>query len=376
MNEYIHRTLKNNLLNTSTDKQKSTTELCIIELLSGNYLKVTELSEEIIKNDINNSTGWALKAISQVNLFDYAENIFLLKSSISSLNEFKSKTTLTVKEVKEVEVVYITAYLQKTITLVKHRIAEVIELRQKALNEKSKARLATIGAVFSAYSATQAKSSLGKIVGYGGAIAGVSANLHFNTNAELLNNASKGVFGIAVANISLTFESALILKNNLDELDQEFQNESKVALRNWINTVSILYQQVIENLITYAREIKKKDVLEKPFRVSAINLISSPEVQQFIYLSKLLQIENTIPQFNELEKQIFDLGLIEEKEVIKSINKMKFFIIIFAFVPYLYFQWSPLGPAGKLKYFINEFLNSMKSYKIDSNNIILNKILK
>ena len=80
MNSSIFKTLTDTFVNASSQSNRSTVELCIIELSSGNFSKAVDLSEEIIKKDINDSVGWATKALSQSYLFDYQNNLFFLKS--------------------------------------------------------------------------------------------------------------------------------------------------------------------------------------------------------------------------------------------------------------------------------------------------------
>lgn len=81
MNSSIFKSFKDNFVNASNANNKSTVELCITELSSGNFPKAVDLSEDLIKKDINDSVGWATKALSQAHLFDYQNNLFYLKSS-------------------------------------------------------------------------------------------------------------------------------------------------------------------------------------------------------------------------------------------------------------------------------------------------------
>ncbi|MBM3454681.1 MAG: hypothetical protein FJX80_05990 [Bacteroidetes bacterium] len=402
MNSSIFKTLKDNFVNASSQNNRSTVELCITELSSGNFPKAVDLSEELIKKDINDSVGWATKALSQAHLFDYHNNLFFLKSSLTSLDEFKAKTSLTSKEIMAVEAIFVTTVLDRTITLVTERVEEVIELRRKAMAEKAKARAAAIGAAMSAYAGSQSKSDVGKILGYGGAIAGAAASSHFNSNAELLNSASKGVFGVAVANISMTVGSAMTLKRNLNELDFAVRDEATTTLKNWINTLAFLYQQVIENLLVYGEELKKKNVFTKSFREASINMVNAPEATQFIYLSKILGIENSIPQFKELETHMLRLRETDENEIKSSVNKMHIIggvsllitIILAATIPenilskddnaplfliviitYVYLMIKPIGKAGELKQSVNEFVDAMKNFKVSSDRIIVENMI-
>lgn len=401
MNSSIFKTLKDNFVNASSQNNRSTVELCITELSSGNFPKAVDLSEELIKKDINDSVGWATKALSQAHLFDYHNNLFFLKSSLTSLDEFKAKTSLSSKEIMAVEAIFVTTVLDRTITLVTERVEEVIELRRKAMAEKAKARAAAIGAAMSAYAGSQSKSDVGKILGYGGAIAGAAASSHFNSNAELLNSASKGVFGVAVANISMTVGSAMTLKRNLNELDFAVRDEATTTLKNWINTLAFLYQQVIENLLVYGEELKKKNVFTKSFREASINMVNAPEATQFIYLSKILGIENSIPQFKELEAHMLRLREIDENEIKSSVKTMHFIaggtlalgffatsaekdkaqpvigpaIFWIGVLIYGYFSWRPLGKAGELKQSVSEFVDAMKNFKVTSDRIIVENMI-
>jgi hypothetical protein len=267
--------------------------------------------------------------------------------------------------------------------------------------EKAKARAAAIGAAMSAYAGSQSKSDVGKILGYGGAIAGATASSHFNSNAELLNSASKGVFGVAVANISMTVGSAMTLKRNLNELDFAVRDEATTTLRNWINTLAFLYQQVIENLLVYGEELKKQNPFTKAFREASINLVNAPEATQFVYLSKILGIENSIPQFKELEAHMLKLREIDENEIKSSVKTMHYIAAgtaILGFIVtsgesdkgqpvigpllfwvgiliYVFFSWKPLGRAGELKQSVKEFVDAMKNFKVTSDRIIVENMI-
>jgi len=105
MNSSIYNTLKDNLVNVSNQNNRSIVELCITELSSGNFPKAVDLSEELIKKDIYDSVGWETKVLSQSHLFDYQNNLYFLKSSLTSLEEFKAKTSLSSKEIMTVEAI-------------------------------------------------------------------------------------------------------------------------------------------------------------------------------------------------------------------------------------------------------------------------------
>lgn len=406
MNSTIYKSLKENFVSASNDYNKSTVELCITELSSGNFPKAVDLSEELIKRDINDSVGWATKSLSQAHLFDYQNNLFFLKSSLTSLDEFKAKTSFTAKEIMTVEAIFVTTVLDRTITLVNERIEEVIELRRKAMAEKANAKTALIGAAISAYAGIESKSDVSKILGLGGAISGAAASTHFNSNAELLNSASKGVFGVAVANITMTVDSAMTLKNNLNELDFSIHDEATSTLNNWIKTIAFLYQQVIENLLVYGEELKKQNPLKSTFREASTNLINAPEATQFLYLSKILGIENSISQFKELEAHMLKLSEIDEGEIISVVDKMNFIIrgsyglgitclmflaiaetestigvilisifLIAGAAASTYFAIKPLGKAGYLKQCVIEFVDAMKDFKFTSDRIIVENMI-
>lgn len=400
MNLSLFKTLKDNLINGSNQSNRSIIELCITELSSGNFPKAVDLSEELIKKDINDSVGWVIKALSQAHVFDYDNNLFFLKSSLTSLDEFKNKTSLSTKEVMAVEAIFVATILDRTIILVTERVEEVVELRRKAIAEKTKAKTATIGAVLSAYAGSQSKSDVGKILGYGGAIAGVAASSHFNSNAEILINASKGIFGVAVANISMTVGSAVVLKKNLDELNYTVREEATEILKNWIHVLISLYKQVILNLLIYIGEIEIKFLDMK----SRIDFPNKPEVTQFIYLSKILGIDKTNNDFLLLEEKLSEIRNISENDVeriLKNNILISFgigfgigfigIIMFIAGIEYSYlvillgliiFVWlffvNPLvNPPGELKNLrtnFNEFKKGLRNFKITSENIEVSNI--
>lgn len=402
MNSSIYKSLKSDFISNVDINNKSTIELCITEMSSGNFSKAVDLSEEIIKKDINDSVGWASKALSQANLFDYGNNLFFLKSSLTSLEEFRNKTNLSKKEIVKVESIFYTVFLDRTINLVNSRVEEVIELRKKALSEKKKAQAAAIGAALSAYAGSQSKSDVGKILGYGGAVAGAAAAANFNSNADLLNNASKGAFGVAVANVSMSIGSAISLKSNLKELDFEIHDAASSTLKNWVSVLAFLYQQVIENLLVYAEDLKKKNVFSKSFREASINLINAPEATQFIYLSKITGIDKSISEFSTLENHMLSLKVVDEEAIKSDTKKMSLIfgsVMVLGFVIAAsgekneainnlgglvfwagvilagYFSVKPIGKAGELKKMISEFITTMQNFKINTDSLIVENMI-
>ena len=91
-------------------------------------------------------------------MFDYQNNLFYLKSSLTSLDEFRDKTSLSQKEIQSIDAIFTIAFLQRTIYLVNQRLEEVIELRQRAMAEKTKAKVANFSAVFSGYMGSKSNS--------------------------------------------------------------------------------------------------------------------------------------------------------------------------------------------------------------------------
>lgn len=391
MNTSIFQSLKHKFIENSNVNNRSIVELSITELASGNFPKAVDISEELIKKDVNDSVGWALKALAQSHLFDYEEKLFFLKSSLASLEEFKKKTNLTSKEIDNVEAVFTILMLNKTIDLVNMRIEEVIELRKKALTEKAKARAAAFATVMSGYAASKSNSDVAKILGYGATAAGAIATATFDQNSNLLMDASKGVFGTAVANISMTINSAKTLHNNRHSIDKTIMEEANQTLQTWIVTLAFLYQEVVENFNVHCLELKDQSVLSKKFADKAVNLINSPEAVQFIYLSKSLGIQNTIPQYSELENQILILQKINRDDLDKSRKTMNYLIIgtislgfIFGDAPpvgpilifiglimLFLFTLFPLGKTGELKKLIKEVVQGTKKFKVTSENLII-----
>lgn len=402
MNSTIYKTLKDNFKNSSNTENSSIISLCITELSSENYVKAIELSEELIKKDINDSAGWAMKALAQSNMFDYENNLFYLKSSLTSLEEFKEKTSLSPKDIQSVDAVFTIAFLQRTIFLVNQRLQEVIELRRKAVAEKTKAKTAMVGAVLSGYMGSKSTSDVGKIIGYGGMMAGAMANAQFQSNANLLNEASKGIFGVAIANISATIEKAIKLKSIINELDRDVCEQATTVLHDWINMLAFLYQQVVENLLVYSSDLKKKNALRKRFRSGVLDLINAPEMIQFVYLTKLLGIDNSIAEFNDIENTLFSIKQIKEPEIKATVRKMHFIalgLILSIYITpifqvilgestiylsmllcytgiglYIKFMYWPIGKVGALKKLIKDLVFSLENFKINSDKIIIENI--
>jgi hypothetical protein len=122
-------------------------------------------------------------------------------------------------------------------------------------------------------------------------------------------------------------------------------------------------------------------------------LRDSPEVIQFIYLSKILGIESSIPEFKEAEEHLLRLREIDENELKSSIDLMALisfggivlgfiiaaifgkmigvYILFIGILSFLYFLFKPLGKAGELKQSVNAFADAMENFKITSNEIIV-----
>jgi hypothetical protein len=64
------------------------------------------------------------------------------------------------------------------------------------------------------------------------------------------------------------------------------RDEATNTLKNWINTLAFLYQQVIENLLVYGEELKKKNVFTKSFREASINMVNAPEAHNLFISQK------------------------------------------------------------------------------------------
>ena len=139
----------------------------------------------------------------------------------------------------------------------------MVELRKKAAAEVSTS--CSIVLLLQVLSGSQSKSNIGSILGYAGAAGAVGVSAKYSENSDLLNEASKGVFGAAIGNIVLTIDYAKNLKINLDKLTPAVKEEAVLTLKNWIITLAELYSQVIENLIIYAKEVKGKNTFSKSF---------------------------------------------------------------------------------------------------------------
>lgn len=345
MNTEIYKSLRHTFTAVTGVNNKSTVELCITELSAGNFPKAIDASDELIKKDIDDSVGWALKALSQAYLFDYAEKFFYLKSSLSSLNEFLTKSKLSQKDKIAVESLFYTTILERTVLLVKERIEEVIELRKKANLNIEYATASSVAAMFSAYAGARAKSDIGFMLGVGGATAGFAASSNFMNNAQLLNNASKGVFGIAVANIAYTVNYAKKLKINLTELEYEINVEATNSLQNWLTVVAFLYRQVIENLLAYTKVMMRGN----EYYTAVKELSNSHEAIQFIYLSKFLGIDKSLKQFGSIERGIEKIKNTDLNEIyIGKRNKyLHYFVALFAtIIPFSMFAANGLFAVG------------------------------
>jgi hypothetical protein len=406
MNTSILKLLKDNFVKTTSDNNRSLVELCITELSSGNFGKAIDLSEETIKTNFNDSAGWATKAISQAYLFDYNENLYLLKSALTSLETFKQKTTLTNDELLQVEAIFLTVFLSRTTDLIKERVDEVKQLRRQAAAAKAKATATALMTVMSAYAGSKSKSDVGKVLGYGGAVAGTIAVNQLHNESELLNTASKGVFGVAVANIAMTIGGAITLKQNVSSLHPNINQEANRILDEWTNTITYLYNEVIQNLLSYGENLKKGGIFKKEFQQAIINLSNGPEAKQFLYLSRVLGIEKTVPAFCEIESDLLKLNKLEAFDVwfsaglmrvasiapfgisllinsfyddfesmpesLKAISSLLFLTMIFLF---FYFEIKPKGAAGQLKRTLKSFIKNIKDFKITCDKVVIGNMV-
>ncbi len=393
MKTQIFRSLKSSFLQAAQIENQSLVELGITELAAGNFSKAIDLSEELIKKDINDASGWAMKALSQAYLFDYNEKQFYLNSSTTSLDEFKSKTKLQQSEVLKVESLFITTVLNRTIQLVKARVEEVVELRSRALAEKSKANAAALGAVMSAYVGSQSKSNVGKTLGYGGAVVGAAASSSFSANADRLTSVSKGVFGVAISNMTLTVEFAQTLKANLNQLDTDVREEALITLKNWIGSMAYLYREVLENLNVHIEELVKGNIFSAPHREAMTNFISAPEIRQFLFLSEIIRVEKSIPEYAQMKQVIGEIQSVDSKKLNQEFRVMYivlFSILFFGAISFLEFSAGvaskidligllvaiylvlfPLGSWGKLRKQMKAFAAMAKKFKVSSETLIL-----
>lgn len=383
MNTKIYKELIEPLKLSSNKSNSSIIELCLTELATGDYLKATNLSEELIKKDVDDSVGWALKSIAQTYLFDYDQNLNLLKSSIASLNEFNEKTKLSENDFIQVESVFTTSVLNRSMDLLNNKIEEVINLRIQAKAEKQKAQAAALAAAVSAYAGSQSKSTVGSVLGYAGAAGAIGVSSKYSQNSDLLIDASKGVFGAAIGNIVLTIDYAKKLKGNLDKLTPAVREEAINTLQNWIKTLSELYFQVIENLVIYANEVKNKNAFSKSFKTLSINFIESHEASQFLYLSKMLGTDKTMKGFKEIENSFNKLKKVNLQELKSSILQMHLigggisavgyililngfqfgaWIFVAGISAYAYLGVNPNGTAGEVKNMVNSIINNAKKF--------------
>ena len=395
VNTKIYKELINPLKSSSKKTNSSIIELCLTELATGDYKKATDLSEELIKKDVDDSVGWALKSIYQTYLFDYDQNLNLLKSSISSLEEFNNKTKLNKNDLLQVEGVFTTSVLNRSMELLNKKIEDVVELRKKAAAEKSKAQAAALAAAACLRRIT-IKVKYWSILGYAGAAGAVGVSAKYSENSDLLNEASKGVFGAAIGNIVLTIDYAKNLKINLDKLTPAVKEEAVLTLKNWIITLAELYSQVIENLIIYAKEVKGKNTFSKSFKSLSLNFIDSHEASQFIYLSKMLGTDKSMSGFKEIEETFNNLKKVNLNELKSSIRQMHFiaagalvagylisasgypqiaqFPLLAGIGLYIYFRYKPTGTAGDVKKMVNEIITQTEKFDKDNNGLSIERL--
>jgi hypothetical protein len=401
MSTNTYRLLKDILINHTNTDNRSTTELCATELTSGNFSKSIDLSEELIKKDFNNSAGWAFKAISQSYLFDYDDKLHLLKSSIMSFEEFTKKSTLTVDEYNLIEVAFITTMLNRTVELAQMRIETAKQLRKQALAEKTKAGWSNLGILVGALSGFNSKSDAGKILGYGGVVAGAIASTNFMQNSEILEETSKGVFGVAIVNILFSMNFAKRLNSLTNNVDPRIKEEADQAIHNYNQLLNLIYKQVIENLLFYNEGLKNTSLIDIKYIKSIKNIFNEPEGTQFIYLTKKLGIQNSSHEFSLIEQQISAIQKISEFQIMTSAfisivigfltgfstlylglelgvfskDYLGLKVITLGLIPILFFLLiNPIGKAGEFKKSYKLLIKSFKSISSAKNTISIENI--
>ena len=377
------------ILKTKLSKaNKADIDLCIIELCSGNFNKSLVISEKIIYT--NNNNGWALKALSQTGIFDYEANLNLLNSAIQSIRNFKQNSTLSKLDTFEIQAIFINELLNRSVFLAQNKLKEIEQLKADASSERTKGAIANIAAVGGYLIGSNAKTKTGKILGYGGAVAGVIASHNFKKNAQLITDSAKGEFAETVSNIALTVEMATKLKERLHYLSPNSQKVFVQTISSYMQTVSDIYNSVIFNYTKYCKGIASSNPFTKYFYINAINIAGSKEGSQFVFFSQVLKIQSSVPEFKQINSQIKLLNSFNLDEVKKDVNKMHYIaggILLLGLIilitnsnneklaqlvsgifcsgigAYIYFWIFPLGKLKELKKnvkIICEYLNTFK----------------
>ena len=385
----MDHSLQNILKNKLNGSSKANVDLCIIELCSGNYKKSLLISEKIIY--ANNIDGWALKALSQTGIFDYETNLNLLNSAIQSIRNFKQNSTLSKLDTFEIQAIFINELLNRSVVLAQNKLKEIEQLKSDASSERTKGTIANLAAVGAYLIGSNAKTKTGKILGYGGAVAGVIASHNFKKNAQLITDSAKGEFAETVSNIALTVEMATKLKDRLHYLNSNSQPVFIKSIANYMQTVSEIYNRVILNYCKYCKEISRSNPFTKYFYINAINIAGSTEGNQFIYFSQVLNIQKSVPEFKKINSQIRLLNSVDLKEVKKDVNKMHYIaggilllgliisiansnneklaqigsgIFCSGFVAYIYFWIFPIGKVKELKKNVKIIHEYLKNFKV------------
>ena len=383
----MNTSLQHILLQRLNGNNNSNINLCIVELYSGNFQKSLSLSEALIHS--NNNDGWALKAISQTGIFDYESNLHLLNSAIQSIRTFKVNSTLSKVEIFEIQAVFINELLNRSVVLVNEKLNEIDQLKSNASYEKTKGTIANVAAIGSYLIGSNAKTKTGKILGYGGAVAGVIASHNFKKNAQIISDSAKGEFAETVSNIALTVEMATKLKDRLHFLNRTIQPIFSNTITNYRNTVSKVYVRIITNYTKYCTQIGNSNPFSKYFYVNAINIAGSTEGNQFIFFSQILEIHKSVPEYKQLSSKIRQLNSFKLNEIKKEVNKMHliaggvtFLGIIVLFLSsnneaqktvytiplyigiglYIYFRFFPIGRLKTLKEEVKILQSKLESF--------------
>jgi hypothetical protein len=317
-----------------------------------------------------------------------------------SFEEFTKKSTLTVDEYNLIEVAFITTMLNRTVELAQMRIETAKQLRKQALAEKTKAGWSNLGILVGALSGFNSKSDAGKILGYGGVVAGAIASTNFMQNSEILEETSKGVFGVAIVNILFSMNFAKRLNSLTNNVDPRIKEEADQAIHNYNQLLNLIYKQVIENLLFYNEGLKNTSLIDIKYIKSIKNIFNEPEGTQFIYLTKKLGIQNSSHEFSLIEQQISAIQKISEFQIMTSAfisivigfltgfstlylglelgvfskDYLGLKVITFLLIPILYLLINPIGKAGEFKKSYKLLIKSFKSISSAKNTISIENI--
>lgn len=316
MNTEVYDSIREPLSAVTAATNVPNLELAIIELKSGNYDKALVFAEELIKKDLNDTAGWAIKALSQGHMFDYGSKTSYLKSSLNSMKEFQSRSKVKDSDKQTIEALFLMNLIDRTTQMIRGQLSQAVRKARNAEVAMSNAQAAELGAALSVAGAVMSKSTVGTVVGVAGAAVGVGVSVGYESKAYNLMEAANGQYASAIANMNVAIGLAQTLKRIVDknECSREVCIEGDSIIQNWLGCALELFVKIATN---FQGELKAKKTQlgganqdwEFSSRVKVLKgLGNGYHGRQLLYLAEMYGLTNS----NELRPMLTALNNLEK----------------------------------------------------------------